>query len=117
MTKAQKRQEWRKFWQHGQGEGTQDINFGAVELRQLQHTDESLAEIRLLGSWRRIPLYLAEESDSLDWRRRGRGRNSWSLLRNVERQFSGSIGYTAIKSLRKALDLVSANWIRLRFGP
>eukprot|EP00731_Ephydatia_muelleri_P005837 Em0003g85a len=46
MTKAQKRQERRKFWQ--QGKGNQDLNFGAAELRQLQHTDESLAEIRQL---------------------------------------------------------------------
>ncbi|KAL5515899.1 hypothetical protein EMCRGX_G001144 [Ephydatia muelleri] len=46
MTKAQKRQERRKFWQ--QGKGNQDLNFGVAELRQLQHTDESLAEIRQL---------------------------------------------------------------------
>ncbi|KAL5506631.1 hypothetical protein EMCRGX_G008328 [Ephydatia muelleri] len=46
MTKAQKLQERRKFWQ--QGKGNQDLNFGAAELRQLQHTDESLAEIRQL---------------------------------------------------------------------
>ena len=28
MTRAQKHQEWRKFWQQGQGGGTQDLNFG-----------------------------------------------------------------------------------------
>ena len=43
MSKAQKRQEWRKFWQHGKGEGTQNLNFELP--RQLQHTDESLAKI------------------------------------------------------------------------
>ena len=46
ITRAEKRQERRKWWHRE--DGTQDLNFGAAELRQLQQTDESLAGIRQL---------------------------------------------------------------------
>ena len=48
MTRAQKRQEWKNCWQkEGGAGGKPDLDFGAAEVRELQNTDESLAEIRL----------------------------------------------------------------------
>ncbi|KAL5486635.1 hypothetical protein EMCRGX_G019142 [Ephydatia muelleri] len=48
LTRAQKRQEWKNCWQkEGGAGGKPDLDFGAAEVRELQNTDESLAEIRL----------------------------------------------------------------------
>ena len=68
MTRAEKRQERRKWWHRE--DGTQDLNFGAAELRQLQQTDESLAGIRQLVKVGH-PGFV--EKDSLIYRIKGQG--------------------------------------------
>ena len=68
MTRAEKRQERRKWWHRE--DGTQDLNFGAAELRQLQQTDESLAGKRQLVKVGH-PGFV--EKDSLMYRIQGQG--------------------------------------------
>lgn len=86
MTRAQKRQERRKFW-HQEG-GTQlDLNFGAAELRQLQHTDESLAGIRQLVKDGH-PGFV--EKDSLIYRIKGQDEEEETVDPSKEMQRSSS---------------------------